>query len=133
MRVLVLLAPLLLAACTSQATLAREAREACSGDNQNCTIQAANNLSIEALRANGDSLTVTCESVLAPLDQNYLSSCSRQLAKLANNLSQKWKNSIEPINAADIAQEDFHTAVDTIDRGYDFYGIRAKLPLRWRE
>ena len=131
MRVLCVLIAMLLASCSTDMRLAREAADACAGDNQNCSPELASHMTLRALRANGSQLVVHCEMAFEPVSARYREACQRQLVNLANELSAKWPGTIAPISEADISQSEFRGCIETLDRDIDYYGVQGKLPLRW--
>ena len=132
-----ILAAILLSSCSSSGSLSREASEACSPAKAQCTPRLAVIAPLEALRASGNELVVSCPESREPLDQNYRESCMRQLANMADTLSARWSDELLPVTTRDMSLSDEHGAVETVSLdgkfgGFDLYYIQAKIPLRWR-
>lgn len=127
---------ILLAACSGNGRLVREASEACGVPHSfSCTPDLAAIAPLAILRENGDELTVNCE-ITRQLDASYRESCAKSLVQLVATLSARWSSTLSPVTLSDMTLADEQTCLDTFIPGREaadceFFYIRAEVPLRW--
>ncbi|MCC7247100.1 MAG: hypothetical protein IT473_00590 [Lysobacter sp.] len=105
----------------------------CAGS-QYCAPEDLERITLETLKSNGNTLSLTCGSdgFDIPISELLRAKCRDRVERMALPLSEKWPDHLRPIDSLSIAYSD-HTAFLTLVNGVclEENYIEAKIPLSW--